>query len=74
MSLAAQAEIFEVMRATAGERLEMMELETLSLAATDAALVEVGALVFIPLEDGAADARGDVSTAPARRLRRAAHS
>ena len=68
VSLAAQAQIFDVISTAAGERLEVMELETLRLAATDTALVDVGALALVPLEDSAAEFRWDVSTAPARRL------
>ncbi|HEX5098842.1 MAG TPA: hypothetical protein VFV94_05050 [Polyangiaceae bacterium] len=62
------------MSAAAGKRLEVMELETLRLAATDTALVEVGALALVPLENSAAESRRDVSTAPARRLHLAARS
>jgi hypothetical protein len=68
VSVAAQAQIFEAMCAAAGERLEVMELETLRLAATDAALVEVGALALVPLEDGVTELGRNVSAAPARRL------
>jgi hypothetical protein len=66
VSVAAQAQIFEAMSAAPCERLEVVELETLRLAATDTALVEVGALALVPLEDSAAEFRRDVSTAPAR--------
>ena len=74
VSLAAQAQIFEAVRAPARERLEVMELETLGLAAADTALVDVGASAFIPLEDSAADACSDVSAAPARCYRLSARS
>ena len=74
VSLAAQAQIFDVISTAAGERLEVMELETVRLAATDATVVDVGTLVFVPLEDGAAKARRNVSTAPARCVRLTARS
>ncbi|HEV8550742.1 MAG TPA: hypothetical protein VGQ57_16970 [Polyangiaceae bacterium] len=66
VGLATQREIVETMQATASEGLTMMELETMGFAATHAALVEVSAATFVALEDGAANARRDVSTAPAR--------
>ena len=56
-----------MMQASASEGVTMVQLEMMGLAATDATLVEVGAAMLIALEDGAADARRDVSPALARR-------
>ncbi|HEV8547485.1 MAG TPA: hypothetical protein VGQ57_00630 [Polyangiaceae bacterium] len=67
VGLAAHRAIAETMRAAASKGLAMMELEIVGFAAPDAALVEVGAAAFVAVEDGTANARREVSTAPARR-------
>jgi hypothetical protein len=65
---AAQREVFLRVLAAPREGPEVVELEAVSFGAASSQGVGVSAARFVPLEDGAANDGGDVSTAPARVL------
>jgi hypothetical protein len=68
VGVAAQREIVLSVLAAPREGRQVVELKAVGFGAALSEGVDVSAARFVPLEDGAADRGGDVSTAPAREL------